>query len=80
MRRLEKIVVALAIIALLGALISTLHTYIEDERWAWYDAGYDDALADFGISIFNGKVYVEDCYLGEYKHSPNTWTYTQEEE
>lgn len=64
MRRLEKIVVALAIIALLGALISTLHTYIEGERWAWYDAGYDDALNDLGVVYINGVLYLEDCPLG----------------
>ena len=64
MRHLEKIIVALAIIALLGALVSTLHTYIDGERWAWYDAGYDDALEDMGVVIINGRAYLEDCPIG----------------
>lgn len=80
MKTLEKLVLVAMIIALLGAFITTLHTYIEGERWAWYDAGYDDAMADYGISLINGKVYLEDCCLGEYKHSPYTWPYTREEE
>jgi len=54
MKHLDKLILVLAIIALLGAFVSTLHTYIEAERWAWYDAGYDDALADNGIVYING--------------------------
>lgn len=64
MKRLEKLIAVLAIIALLGALVSTLHTYIDGERWAWYDAGYDDALEDMGVVIINGRAYLEDCPVG----------------
>ena len=57
MDKLSKLVLVLAILAVIGALVSTLHTYIEAERWAWYDAGYDDALADNGIVYINGTRY-----------------------
>lgn len=72
MKTLEKLVLVAMIIALLGALISTLHTYIEDERWAWYDAGYDDALNDAGIVYINGTMYLEDCPVG-YAHTRYTY-------
>ena len=64
MKRLEKIVTVLVIIALLGALASTLNTYIQAELWGWYDAGYDDALEDLGIVYINGELYLEDCLVG----------------
>ena len=62
--KLEKLLLVAIIIALLGAFVTTLHTYIEGERWSWYDAGYDDALADLGITYINGGLYLEDCPLG----------------
>ena len=58
MDKLSKLVLVLAILAVIGALVSTLHTYIEAERWAWYDAGYDDALNDNGIVYINGTRYM----------------------
>ena len=64
MKRLEKIVTVLVIIALLGALASTLNTYIQGELWGWYDSGYDDALEDMGVVIINGRIYLEDCPIG----------------
>jgi len=64
MKTLEKIILVAMVIALLGALFTTIHTYIDGERWAWYDAGYDDALDDLGISYINDRMYLEDCYLG----------------
>ena len=64
MDKLAKLVLVLAILAVIGALVSTVHTYMEQERWAWYDAGYDDALADNGIVYINGRMYLEDCPLG----------------
>ena len=64
MKTLEKLVLVAVIIALLGAFVTSLHSYIEAERWSWYDAGYDDALDDLGISYINGRMYLEDCYLG----------------
>lgn len=67
MTRFEKILTVAVIIALLGAFVSTLHTYIEGERWGWYDSGYDDALEDLGITYINGVMYLEDCYLGTRK-------------
>ena len=54
MKRLEALLIALVIIAVFAAAVSTLHTYMEEERWAWYDAGYDDALGDLGITYING--------------------------
>lgn len=64
MKHLTKIVTVLMIVALIGAFIATLHTYIDGERWAWYDSGYDDALEDLGIVSINGVLYLEDCPLG----------------
>lgn len=77
MKRLETLLIVAIIIALLGAFVTTMHNYIEGERWAWYDCGYDDALADYGISVYNGKVYLEDYCLGSYTHSP--YTFPQED-
>lgn len=78
MKHLDKIILALAIIALIGALFTTIHTYIEGERWAWYDAGYDDALNDLGISYINGRIYLEDCPLGIDTRTQRGYNYPQE--
>ena len=43
MKPLNKIILAALIIALLGALITTLHSFLDAERWAWYDAGFKAA-------------------------------------
>lgn len=78
MKHLDKIILALAIIALIGALFTTIHTYIDGERWAWYDAGYDDALNDLGISYINGRIYLEDCPLGIDTRTQRGYNYPQE--
>lgn len=78
MKTLEKLVLVAMIIALLGAFITTLHTYIDGERWAWYDAGYDDALNDLGITYINGEIYLEDCRLGFDSRVYRGYNYPQE--
>ena len=43
MKHLYRLIAVAVLLALLGAFISTLHTYIDGERWAWYDAGFKAA-------------------------------------
>lgn len=73
MKTLEKLVLVAMIIALLGAFVTSLHSYIEAERWSWYDAGYDDALEDMGVVTINGRIYLEDCPLGFDTSSKNAY-------
>ena len=78
MKTLERIILVAMVIALLGALFTTIHTYIDGERWAWYDAGYDDALNDLGISYINGTMYIEGCRLGIDTRTQRGYNYPQE--
>lgn len=78
MKRLETLLIVAIIIALLGAFVTTMHNYIESERWAWYDAGYDDALNDLGIVYINGTMYIEDCRLGIDTRTQRGYNYPQE--
>ena len=55
MKQLDALLIALVIVAVIAAAVSPLHTYINGERWTWYDAGYDDALGDLGITYINGE-------------------------
>lgn len=51
MKKLITVFLIAGLIAMLGIGFYTWHM---SECWAWYDAGYDDAMGDFGIEFING--------------------------
>jgi hypothetical protein len=56
---MKKLLKTLLIALLAAVLLFGMHWWIDQDRWAWYDAGYDDALNDLGIVYIDGEMITE---------------------
>lgn len=57
MKKLVTVFLIAGLIAMLGIGFYAWHM---NQCWAWYDAGYDDAMDDWDIEIVNGRRTIND--------------------
>ena len=51
---MNKLISAILILGIITLLCVGAYAWHMNECWAWYDAGYDDAMCDYDIEIING--------------------------